>query len=297
MPEATRDADPFDPDEARPAADFDADEPRPVPDVACQNGATLGRLVGVMRRLLAPGGCPWDREQTFESLRKYVLEEACEVIDAIDSGSRSALREELGDLLLQVVFQAELARREGCFAIDDVIAAIVDKLVHRHPHVFGKATAKDADEVLRNWEKLKARERGDKGILAGVPRSMPALTRAQRVGEKVARVGFDWDDAQGSRAKIAEELRELDEAAESQDPSRVEDEMGDVLFALVNLARHLRVDAESALRRATDRFSDRFAYVEKRVREEHGGWGDSGAREGHLPLSVLDGYWQDAKRR
>lgn len=286
MPEATREATPF-----------DADEPRPVPDVDRQNGATIVRLVGVMRRLLAPGGCPWDREQTLESLRKYVLEEACEVIDAIDSGSRSALREELGDLLLQVVFQAELARREGCFAIDDVIAAIVDKLVHRHPHVFGGATANDADEVLRNWEKLKARERGDKGILAGVPRSMPALTRAQRIGEKVARVGFDWDDARGSRAKVAEELRELDEAAESQDPSRVEDEMGDVLFALVNLARHLRIDAESALRRAIDRFSDRFAYVEKRVREEHGGWGDASTREGHLPLSVLDGYWQDAKRR
>lgn len=276
---------------------FDPDEPRPLPEIDHQRGSTLVRLVGVMRRLLGPDGCPWDREQSFETLRKYVLEEACEVIDAIDSGSRAALREELGDLLLQVVFQAELARREGSFAIDDVIAGIVDKLVHRHPHVFGKTTASDADEVLRNWEKLKAKEKGERGVLAGVPRSMPALTRAQRVGEKVARVGFDWEDVRGSRDKVNEELGELDQAIENGDPSRIEDELGDVLFALVNLARHVRTDAESALRRAIDRFSDRFAYVEKRVREEHGGWGDAGGGENHLPLLVLDRYWRDAKNR
>lgn len=276
---------------------FDPDEPRPVPQLDHQTGSTLVRLVGVMRRLLAPEGCPWDREQSFESLRKYVLEEACEVIDAIDSGNRSALREELGDLLLQVVFQAELGRRERCFAIDDVVAGIVDKLVRRHPHVFGKGTANDAEEVLRNWEKLKAKEQGDRGILSGVPRSMPALTRAQRVGEKVARVGFDWEDVRGSRAKVNEELQELDEAVEQGDPSRIEDELGDVLFALVNLARHVRVDAEGALRRTIDKFSERFAYVDKRVREQHGGWGDAGDGEQHLPLSVLDGYWRDAKGR
>jgi MazG family protein len=276
-------------------APFDEGAPRPVPPVASQDGTTLVRLVGVMRRLLSPDGCPWDREQTLETLRKYVLEEACEVIDAIDSGDRAALREELGDLLLQVVFQAELARREGTFAIDDVVAGIVDKLVHRHPHVFGHTEVKDADEVLNNWEKLKAREKGERGVLSGVPRSMPALARAQRIGEKVARVGFDWEDAGGSRAKVAEEMGELDRAIAQGDPSGIEDEMGDILFALANLSRHLGVDAEAALRHAIDKFSGRFAHVERRVREEHGGWGEAGA-ERHLPLEVLDRYWEEAKR-
>ncbi len=279
-----------------PLSRFDEDEPRPVPAIEAQDGTTLARLVSIMRRLLASDGCPWDREQTFETLRKYVLEEACEVIDAIDAGDRKALREELGDLLLQVVFQAELARREGAFAIDDVVAGIVDKLVHRHPHVFGNLDAKDAEEVLRNWEKLKAKEKGERGILGGVPRSMPALTRAQRIGEKVARVGFDWADARGSRAKVAEEIGELDRAIEGGDPSQIEEEMGDVLFALVNLSRHVHVDAEGALRRTIDKFTKRFGHVEKRVREVHGGWGDAGGGEQHLPLEVLDGYWDEAKR-
>jgi MazG family protein len=288
MPEA-----PAHPEPAR----FDERAPRPVPPLGAQDGSTVARLVGVMRRLLAPDGCPWDREQSFETLRKYVLEEACEVIDAIDSGSRTALREELGDLLLQVVFQAELARREGTFAIDDVVAAIVDKLVLRHPHVFGDAEAKDSDEVLRNWEKLKAREKGERGLLDGVPRSMPALTRAQRIGEKVARVGFDWEDARGSRAKVDEEVRELDAAIASGGAQAIEEEMGDVLFALVNLARHLHVDAEGALRRTIDKFTARFAHVERRVREEHGGWAAPGGGDERLPLEVLDRYWEEAKQR
>jgi tetrapyrrole methylase family protein/MazG family protein/ATP diphosphatase len=275
---------------------FDENAPRPVPPLDRQDGTTLARLVGVMRRLLAPDGCPWDREQTYESLRKYVLEEACEVIDAIDSGSRPALREELGDLLLQVVFQAELGRREGTFAIDDVVEGIVAKLVHRHPHVFGDADAKDADDVLRNWEKLKVKEKGRRGLLAGVPRSMPSLTRAQRIGEKVSRVGFDWEDARGSRAKVSEELGELDRAVESGDARAAEEELGDLFFALVNLSRHLKIDAEGALRRANDKFTTRFAHVEKRVEEEHGGWAAAGSGEKHLPLEVLDRYWEEAKR-
>jgi tetrapyrrole methylase family protein/MazG family protein/ATP diphosphatase len=282
--------------EELPLPAFDEDAPRPVPPLELQDGTTLSRLVGVMRRLLSPDGCPWDREQSFETLRKYVLEEACEVIDAIDSGDRAALREELGDLLLQVVFQAELARREGAFAVDDVIAGIVDKLVHRHPHVFGHLDAKTADEVLRNWEKLKAKEKGERGLLGGVPRSMPALTRAQRIGEKVSRVGFDWADARGSREKVTEEMAELDRAIEGQDPRAIEEELGDVLFALVNLSRHVEVDAEGALRKTIDKFTRRFAHVERRVREEHGGWGDAGGGERHLPLAVLDAYWEEAKR-
>ncbi len=270
---------------------FDDTSPREVPAIEAQDGRTLARLVGVMRRLLADDGCPWDREQTFETLRKYVLEEACEVIDAIDSGDRMALREELGDLLLQVVFQAELARRERAFAIDDVVEAIVHKLVTRHPHVFGDASAADADEVLRNWEKLKAKEKGERGVLAGVPRSLPALTRAQRIGEKVSRVGFDWADASGSRAKVHEELAELDHAIDSGDAAAIEEEMGDALFALVNLSRHVKVDSEGALRRTIDKFTRRFDHVEARVREKHGGFGTSAT----LPLDELDGYWEEAK--
>lgn len=274
---------------------FDEKVPRPIPALADQDGTTLVRLVGVMRRLLAPNGCPWDREQSLETLRKYVLEEACEVIDAIDSGNRDALREELGDLLLQVVFQAELLRAEGKFAIDDVIAGIVEKLVSRHPHVFGDVKADTADEVLTNWEKLKAKEKKGRGILEGVPRSLPALVRAQRIGEKVSRVGFDWPDARGSIAKVHEEIAELEVAMRSGDARHQEEELGDALFALVNLARHLDVDAEGALRRTIDKFTKRFAHVEARVREKHGGWGDAG--EASLPLATLDEYWEEAKSK
>jgi tetrapyrrole methylase family protein/MazG family protein/ATP diphosphatase len=274
---------------------FDEDALRPVPSLLRQEGGTIVRLVALMRRLLAPGGCPWDREQSLETLRKYVLEEACEVVDAIDSKDRASLQEELGDLLLQVVFQAELMRTEGAFGIDDVIAGIVDKLVRRHPHVFGHMEAAEPDEVLRNWERIKAREKGERGVLSGVPRSMPSLARAQRVGEKAARVGFDWDDARGSRAKVDEELKELDRASAEGDTVAIEEEMGDTLFALVNLSRHLQIDAEGALRRTIEKFSARFAHVEKRVHELHGGWGQPGDEAGKLSLEVLDEYWREAK--
>jgi MazG family protein len=281
-----------------PPPRFDETQPRPVPPLELQDGTTLSRLVGVMRRLLADDGCPWDREQSLESLRQYVLEEACEVMDAIDGGDRQALREELGDLLLQIVFQAELARREKTFAIDDVVAGIVDKLVTRHPHVFGNLDVGTADEVLRNWEKAKAQEKKakGKGLLSSVPRSLPALVRAQHIGEKVRRVGFDWADAVGSRAKVTEEISELDLAIAEGDQAAVEEEMGDVLFALVNLSRHLKVDAENALRRTIDKFTARFAHVEARVDAEHGGWGGAQGDQPNLPLEVLDGYWEEAKR-
>jgi MazG family protein len=274
---------------------FDEDVPRPVPPLELQDGSSVTRLAGVMRRLLDPDGCPWDREQSFETLRRYVLEEACEVIDAIESGDRKGLREELGDLLLQVVFQAELARREKSFGLDDVVSGIVEKLVTRHPHVFGDLDAKTADEVLSNWEKIKAQEKKDRGILGGVPRSMPALVRAQRIGEKVQRVGFDWADARGSREKVKEELGELDHAIDRGDAAAIEEEMGDVLFALVNLSRHVKVDAEGSLRRTIDKFTKRFAHVEAQVKAKHGGWGGPGGAEPNLPLEVLDRYWEEAK--
>jgi MazG family protein len=276
-------------------------EPVVPPPLPAQQGSTFPRLVELMGRLLAPDGCPWDREQTLPKLRRYVLEEACEVIDAIDGGDRDELRDELGDLLLQVVFQAELARAEGSFGPDDVVAAICDKLVRRHPHVFADAAVDGSADVLRNWERIKAGERSSKpkkergGVLGGVPRSLPALTRAQRVGEKVARVGFDWPDARGSRGKVGEELGELDEAIASGDTDRIEAELGDVLFALVNLARHVDVDAEGALRRTIDKFTKRFDHVEARVQETHGGWPTVAAGD-PLTLEELDGYWDEAKR-
>lgn len=273
----------------------------PIPEViplAEQRGQSYSALVALMQRLLAADGCPWDREQSMASLRKYVLEEACEVIDAIDSGDREQIREELGDLALQVVFLSELARSEGSFGPDDVLRGIVEKLVRRHPHVFGEATATSSDEVLVNWEKIKAEEKAGRGVLEGVARSLPALYRAQRMSDRVSRVGFDWPDGRGSRAKVSEELAELDEALAGQDPARIEAELGDLLFAVVNLARHAKIDAETALRGACDRFAARFAHVERRVNELHGGWPRAvdGAPMPGLTLEILDGYWDEAKR-
>lgn len=267
--------------------------------MAEQRGETYPSLVLLMQRLLAEDGCPWDREQNFASLRRYVLEEACEVIDAIDKGDRDELKDELGDLALQVIFLGELARRERSFGPDDVIRAIIEKLVRRHPHVFGDVQVSGPEEVLQNWEAIKSREKAGRGLLEGVPRSLPALYRAQRMSDKVSRVGFDWPDAQGSRAKVSEELAELDEAAAASDAKAVEHELGDVLFALVNWARHHGVDAELALRKTADRFAQRFSHVEARVRERHGGWpaADDGKPSKGIPLPTLDAYWNEAKEQ
>ncbi|MSP26046.1 MAG: nucleoside triphosphate pyrophosphohydrolase [Myxococcales bacterium] len=274
--------------------------PRPFapvksPPLTEQEGSTYPRLVELMRRLLAPDGCPWDKEQTMASLRRYVLEEACEVVDAIDREDMAELRDELGDLLLQVVFLGEVARERGDFGPDDVISAIVDKLVRRHPHVFGDLQLEGSEAVLDNWERLKAKEREHKterrGVLDSIPKSMPALVRAQRMGEKVRRVGFDWPDASGPRAKVDEELGELDRAVLSGDSARIESEFGDALYALCNLGRHHGVDAEGALRGTMRTFERRFAHVEERVERDHGGF----ASHGKLPLEILDGYWEEAK--
>jgi tetrapyrrole methylase family protein/MazG family protein/ATP diphosphatase len=255
-----------------------------------QNGSTLPRLVDIMQRLLGPGGCPWDREQTLESLRNYVIEEAHEVVDAIDGGSPEELREELGDLLLQIVFQSELARNQGWFGPDDVIASICDKLVRRHPHVFGDTRVSGADEVMQNWEAIKATEKAGRGVLDGVPRALPALFRAARVGEKAARVGFDWPDGEGARAKVDEELRELDRAVTSGDRDEMEHELGDLLFAVVNYARKLDLDAEAALRGTLGRFTERVQDVEAQVAEQ-------GAELEALSAEELDVLWNRAKAR
>ncbi len=276
------------------AKGFDLPEKLPLEE---QRGQTFVKLVELMQRLLAPDGCPWDREQDMQSVRRYVLEEACEVIDAIDSGDRSELEEELGDLALQVVFLAELARKERAFGPDDVVRSVCDKLVRRHPHVFEDVEVSGSEEVLQNWERIKANEKRERGLLDGVARSLPALYRAQRMSEKAARVGFDWPDGRGSREKVSEEVAELDEAIASGDRDRIEHELGDLLFACVNLARHHGLDAEIALRKTGDRFAARFSHVEKRVREKHGGWprGQDGKPGAGLPLAELDAHWEEAK--
>ncbi len=232
-------------------------------------------LVAIMARLRAPGGCPWDREQTFESLRAFVIEEAYEVVEAIDAGDRGELAEELGDLLLQVVFLAELGREEGSFSIDDVSEAICAKLIRRHPHVFGDEEVADTEELLRNWERIKEEERAAKGEAAGgegakaakgrfdgIPLSMPALMRALQISERVVRLGFDWPDLEGVLEKVEEELAEL---AATSDPAEREMEFGDLLFTVVNAGRHLGLDAEQALRRSNAKFVDRFTALERQA--------------------------------
>jgi nucleoside triphosphate diphosphatase len=269
-----------------------------VAEVSRQRGETFPRLVELMQRLLAPDGCPWDREQNFASLRRYVLEEACEVIDAIDGGDAEPLQEELGDLTLQVVFLSELARKAHGFGPDDVIRGICEKLVRRHPHVFADGEVDGADGVARQWERIKEGEKGPRALLDGVPRSLPPLLRAHQLSERVSRVGFDWPDAQGSRAKVQEELAELDQAIAAGDERGMEAELGDLLFALVNLARQHGLDAGTALAGTCDRFARRFAHVEARVRDEHGGWprDAQGKPTRGIELERLDAYWDEAKR-
>jgi MazG family protein len=251
-------------------------------------GAKLTELVEIMQRLLAPDGCPWDREQTLESLRPYVIEEAHEVVDAIDRNDLQDLCEELGDLQLQIVFQAALAQQAGAFGIDDVVAAICAKMVRRHPHVFGSEQAKDSGEVLARWEELKAKEKAGRGVLDGVPRAMPALLRAQRVGEKAAHIGLDWPDVHGPRDKLSEEIAELDEAIASGDKAAMESELGDALFALVSLARKHGLDAEAALRGTIDRFTLRTEHVEGALRAR-------ALNPRQLAPAELDELWKQAK--
>ncbi len=252
----------------------------------------IERLLSIMERLRGPGGCPWDREQTMRSLRPYVLEETYEVLEAMDAGDPREHCEELGDLLLQIVFQAQLAKEEGRFDFADVAEAISNKLVARHPHVFGDADVKDADAVLRQWAALKREERRAKGrgdsVLEGVPREMPALARADRLTEKAGRVGFDWPDAAGAREKVSEEIGELDEALGRGDSEAIEHEMGDALFALANLSRKLGVAPEEALRGAVGRFIDRFGHVERELARR-------GVAHGKATLAEMDALWEEAK--
>lgn len=250
----------------------------------------LDELRAIVARLRSPNGCPWDQRQTPETVREYVLEEAYEVVQAIDEGSDASVRAELGDLLFNIVLLARMAEERGAFTLTDVITSISDKMVRRHPHVFADSPATSADEVAASWQQLKALEHPEReSVLDGVPAALPALTRADRLATKAAQLGFDWADHTGPRAKVAEELHELDEAIASGDAGHIEHELGDVLLSVTNLARHLPIaGAEPALRRANLRFEKRFRRVESLA----------AASETPLDehdLATLEAWWQQAK--
>ncbi len=254
------------------------------------SGALFQRLVKIMATLRAPGGCPWDREQTRESLKPFLIEEAYEVLEALDQGGKEKLQEELGDLLLQVVFHAQVAAELGEFTVHEVLQTVTDKLTRRHPHVFGESRAETAAEVLSNWERLKQEERGgvkQASVLSGVPRSLPALLRAQRLQDKATRVGFDWGETAEVLQKVEEELQEL-KAAIGQGTEAMETEMGDLLFSLVNLARFLHLNAEETLRKCMEKFTRRFRHIETVIAQR-------GTSLAESSLEEMDALWDEAK--
>jgi nucleoside triphosphate diphosphatase len=281
-------------------------------------GAKFERAVSIMARLRAPGGCPWDREQTFDTIKRYTLEETYEVLEAIDNRDWKELTGELGDLLLQVLFYAEMAEEQGSFTIDDVLDTLSNKLIHRHPHVFGEVKANDSAQVLKNWEALKAEEKrkslhssgenlqtGPELLLDGVSSKMPALQEAHKISSKAAHVGFDWPQVQGLFEKLSEETRELQEHIQhlpsgtlnspekpripQELQERVEDEVGDLFFVMVNIARYLSVDPESALRKTNRKFRRRFGWLEEQLRRQ-------GRTLEEATLDEMEALWQQAKK-
>ncbi|EAX47267.1 MazG family protein [Thermosinus carboxydivorans Nor1] len=252
----------------------------------------LDPIVEVMATLRSPGGCVWDIEQTHASLRRYLVEEVYEVLEAIDLADADKLCEELGDLLLQIVFHARIAEESGAFSMQDVIDGVTEKMIRRHPHVFGDITVRDAAEVVLNWEKIKKQEKGGApaSVLAGIPNGLPSLMQAYKLQAKAAKVGFDWDDIGPVWAKIDEELAELRAAVQSGKQSCCEDELGDVLFAVVNLARFLDIDPETALNHTNNKFRRRFAHIEETVAAQGLRWQD-------LTLAELDRLWEEAKAK
>jgi tetrapyrrole methylase family protein / MazG family protein len=248
-------------------------------------------LVGIFEKLRAPGGCPWDAEQDHKSISRCAIEEAYELADAIDAGDAAHLREELGDLLLQVVFHSVIAKDLGEFTIRDVINDLADKLIYRHPHVFGTGQAADSQEVIRNWDRLKAKEEGKAhrmSILDGIPEALPALLHARKIQSVASRVGFDWKDPEGVLGKIREEASELGEAIQGKDAEEIESELGDLLFSVVNLARYLKVDPEAALRKTNLKFRKRFSKIEAEARER-------GVQLEDMTLEEMDAIWESAK--
>lgn len=256
------------------------------------------RLEAIMAKLRSENGCPWDREQTHRSLRPYLIEEAYEAVEAIDSGDPAKIREELGDVLLQVVFHAQVARENGGFTLDDIAEGICEKMVRRHPHVFGNVHVDGVDGVLANWQRIKQEEKGGTSsgktsVLAGISRGLPALQRAEQIQARAAKVGFDWSSLNGPLEKVDEEIHELLEAwrgrdRELPDPERVEEEFGDVLFSLVNVARFLGVHPELALNRAVDKFIRRFQGMERLA---------EGKPLSSMDLAEMDRLWEQMKER
>lgn len=254
----------------------------------------IQRLLDIMARLRDPdGGCPWDREQDFASIAPYTIEEAYEVAEAIARQDEEELRDELGDLLFQVVFHARMAEERGWFGFDDVVEAICDKMIRRHPHVFADAEVADAREQTETWEAMKAHERArkqqDSSVLAGVSLALPGLTRARKLQARAARIGFDWPEQSGVLAKVHEELREVEQALESGTTEAIEEELGDLLFAVVNLARHREVDPEASVRAANSKFMRRFQRMEQWAQE-------SGNDLSGLDLEAMDVLWEKAKQ-
>ncbi len=257
-------------------------------------GRKFQRLLRIMARLRAPDGCPWDRRQDFDTLKPYLLEETYEALDAVDRRDWPALAEELGDLLLEIVFLAQIAAEQNLFSIEDALDAINRKLVRRHPHVFGKAQAETPEDVKQRWQEIKAEERShggrpQEGLLESVPRSLPALVEAAQISSRAAAVGFDWENADQVLLKLEEELAELAAARRDASHRRLEDEIGDLLFTLVNLARFLEVDPEQAMRRTNAKFRRRFAFVEERLRQ-------SGRSFAQASLEEMEALWQQAKQ-
>lgn len=252
-------------------------------------GRAIIALVDVMARLRAPdGGCPWDLEQNFRTIAPYTIEEAYEVADAIEREDMAALKDELGDLLFQAVFHGRMAEEAGLFNFADVAQSIADKMIRRHPHVFGDADMRDADEQTTAWEDQKAEERAAKGqasLLDDVPVGLPGMTRAVKLQKRAARVGFDWKQAKDVLSKISEETSELAEAMDTKDPDKIEDEFGDLLFVLANLSRHLKIDPEAALRRTNEKFIRRFRYIEEKL----------GDRLDDASLDEMEALWTEAK--
>jgi tetrapyrrole methylase family protein/MazG family protein len=253
----------------------------------------LDRLIGIMDTLRGPGGCPWDMEQDHKSIMKCLIEEAYELADAIEEEDTVDIKEELGDVFMQVVFHSAIAKDNKLFTLDEVINELCDKLIYRHPHVFGDAQLRDSEEVIKNWERLKRKEHTKKhreSILSGIPNTLPALLNALKIQSVVSRVGFDWENPEDVLGKIKEEIQEVEEAIEGKNKDQMEDEIGDLFFSVVNLARLLKIDPEAALRRTNKKFSRRFYEIEKVA-------GEKNIRLSEMPLAEKDWIWEAAKKK
>lgn len=250
----------------------------------------FNRLVKIMERLRGPKGCPWDKEQTRESLKPFLIEEAYEVLESLDEEDPKKIKEELGDLLFQILFHAQIAKEKGEFDISEVINASIKKMVERHPHVFAKGSVKDAREVLIDWEEMKRKEKKGGSILEGVPSQLPALLRAHRLQDRAARVGFDWEHVDQVFEKVEEEMAEFKEAFKEKKKKRMEEELGDLLFALVNIARFLEMNPEDALRKTISRFISRFRYIEESIIKQ-------GRSMKGVSIDEMERLWQEAKKK